>query len=355
MTMKKKLNNNQIEAVRRQLLELAESGRYSYGDIVAATGISRTVLSEFAHGKYRGDNAKQAAILADHFETITLREGHHSKDYVHTTVAGWIERLIRQCVAYSGAEGKIGVITGDGGHGKSVCCREYAQMHPNCIYVMLDDCMLTKGVFAAIAREVGSVSSGPNERVSHALVERIRDRDMIVILDEASSLGVSTLNRLRQIIVVRGKTPLVLVGNEDINRTLSQPTTRYGFESLDQFTSRMTARVNLDELAKAEKVYTQDDIRTLFDYQGKRLSDEAVETLITICRSRRSGRLRVCSHVIAALHTSEAVGDVITTEHILAAIRQLGLPSAAWMPLAAIRSGLESHKAAAPARKRRVG
>lgn len=348
-----KTEKTTIEKVRDELRDLLSFR--SQAEIAKAIGVSDAQLSQFMAGKYRGDNGRLAGKLLNFLQTQENKAKYTKQpQYIRTGVAVKIEQLIDLCVSFSGVEGKIGVITGDGGHGKSHCARAYAVNHPGTIYVMLDDCMHTKAIFAAIAREIGAVVQGNLGKITDSIVEVLRDRDTVVLLDEASSLNVGQLNKLRQIIVVRAKKPLVLLGNKDISRTLAQPTTRYGYEALDQFTSRMMAAIDLDALANANLIYDGNELRGLFEYGDKILTDDAVDCLQQLCRVHRSGRLRVCSHIIAALHASKAVKDEITTELILAAIDQLGLPVRPYLPIAAIIAKREKGQAARDKKEARV-
>jgi len=119
-----------------------------------------------------------------------------------------------------------------------------------------------------------------------------------------------------------------LSGNSDLLKTIQQPTTRQGYESLDQFTSRLMQVLNLDSLAadKDGGLYSADDIRKLYEYGGVRLSRDGVRTLQKIARAPRTGRLRTCSLVVEALHTSRVVKDLITGQMVIDAIIQLDLP-----------------------------
>jgi len=144
---------------------------------------------------------------------------------------------------------------------------------------------------------------------------------------------VRQLNQLRQIVSVKGRCPLILAGNRQLLSTVMQQHTRREHESLDQFTSRLIGVLNLDEVAadKGGGLYTVDDIRKLYEYGGIRLTGDAVSTLRSICRTAKSGRLRTCSVIIAALHTSQAA--YIDATFVLAAIEQLQLPVRAWLPV----------------------
>jgi hypothetical protein len=89
----------------------------------------------------------------------------------------------------------------------------------------------------------------------------------------------------------------------------------------------------LDELGadKGVGLYTAEDIRRLYEYDGIGLTGDAVSLLRCICRTAKSGRLRTCSVIITALHTSEAAE--IDARLIIAAIEQLQLPVRAWLPV----------------------
>ncbi len=261
-----------------------------------------------------------------------------NKPYIETTVAIKIATLIKQTEAFSDDEGKIGVIVGDGGHGKSHCMREYAEANKNTIYVELDDAMYSTMIFAAIAKKLHIPSYGSLAAVTRRLIDKLQNRNVIIMLDEAAGLGVKQLNQLRQIIVVKCRCPLILAGNSDLLKTIMQPTTRRGYESLDQFTSRLMGILNLDDMAarKDGGLYTAADIRQLYEFGGVSLTGDGVDTLRKICKAPRSGRLRTCSHIVAALHTAHVVTKrgKIDSALIIAAIRELDLPVRVRLPLA---------------------
>ena len=193
-------------------------------------------------------------------------------------------------------------------------------------------------MFAEIAKQLKIDASGSLSNITRRLIDNLQHRHIIVMLDETAGLTVRQLNQLRQIIAVKSRCPLILAGNHDLLKTVMQPTTRRGFESLDQFTSRLCYILNLDEIASDKNggLYTVEDIRKLYEFGGIRLVGSAVSSLRKICQSPRSGRLRTCSHIIAALHTSRTVlkTGVIDNVAIVNAIEQLGLPVRVWLPVA---------------------
>ncbi len=307
--------------------------------VAKALGVSSSVVSQFVNRKYKGDNDTIINKIVNFINSLKRRERRQAGKPTHvmTTVARQIAALITNTESFSDEEGKIGIIIGDGGHGKSHCLRAYAKANRNTIYVELDDAMSIRTVFGEIAAQVGLESYGTLNSVIRRLIDNLKHRHIIVMLDECSGLNVSMLNKLRQVIVVKSRCPLILAGNHGLWNTVNQPTTRRGHESLDQFTSRLFSVLNLDKMRtdKGGDLYTLDDIRKLYEYGGIRLVGGSAQALQKICKTPRSGRLRTCGHIITALHTSNIVKRTkqITAQFIIDAIIELDLPLKARLPL----------------------
>jgi DNA transposition AAA+ family ATPase len=307
---------------------------YSQRRIAEMLGVSSAQINQFLSGKYQGDTVALAAKVVNLINSITRKDKRvKNKPYIETSVARKIGTLITQTESFSDDEGKIGLIIGDGGCGKSKCMQAYADANRNTLYIQLDDAMTSTLMFAATARDLGLDSSGSLAAVTRRLIEHLQNRHIIVMLDEASHLTIRHLNQLRQIIVIKSRCPLILAGNSDLLKTVMQPSARRGCESLDQFRSRLMQILNLDKLAsdKAGGLYTAEDIRKLYEFGGLKLSGDAVSTLQRIARTRQSGRLRTCSHIIAALLTTSH--RTITADLIVSAIAQLDLPVGVWLPV----------------------
>jgi len=325
--------------IAARLRGFMDSRELSISQVARALDVSTSVVSQFLQSKYKGDNQTLANKIVNYINSTTRKErqGKGKPKHVDSTVAYRIKSLITNTESFCDEEGKIGLIIGDGGHGKSHCLRAYAQSNKNTVYVELDDAMTVRGIFKAIAGAVGLEEYGTQEDITRRIIDNLQNRQVIIMLDECSGLSVRQLNRLRQIIVVKSKCPLILAGNRGLLNTVMQATVRRGCESLDQFTSRLMAILNLDEVAadKDGGLYSVDDIRKLYDYDGVRLTGGAARAIKKICQTPRSGRLRTCSHIITALHTAKAIKQTgqITAENIVQAIVQLDLPVRVHIPL----------------------
>ncbi len=316
---------------------MAERG-YTQTRVARLLNIGNTRLSQFLAKKYKGNLDEMVNKSVQWMDSVQRKERQvQGPPFVRTTIAQSIYALIKKTEDFSSSEGRIGIIIGDAGHGKSICLQQYAKANRNTIYAELDDTMRSTTIFAEIAKKLGVDSSGMLAKVTERLIENLQNRHVIIILDECSSLNVKELNQLRQIIAVKCRCPLILSGNADLLNTIMQPKSRRGCESLDQFTSRLSYILNLDAAA-AEKdggLYTIEDIRKLYQYGGIRLTNDAVKLLQRICRSARTGRVRTCELIIMALHTATIAKETerIDAQLILDAIDQMRLPVKVWLPV----------------------
>jgi len=330
------------EAASRLAVFIEEQG-WTQAAVANKLGVSPAVINQFLQNKYEGKHEDLINKVVNLIESIARKNRRPRNDkFIDTTIAKQIGSLISQTEMFSDDEGKIGIIIGDAGHGKSHCLREYAKANKNTVYVELDQAMTPTLVFAEIADKVKVYSAGSLATVTRRLIEHLQNRHITIMIDEASHLRVKQLDQLRQVICVKAKRPLILAGNADLFKTIMQQSSKHGYESLDQFTSRLVRILNLDELAATGGeggLYTAEDIRKLYEYGGIRLTKDAVATLRKMCITSRTGRLRTCGHIIAALHTSGVVAKTgqIDSQMIIAAIEQLRLPVADRLPLA-IRS-----------------
>jgi DNA transposition AAA+ family ATPase len=320
------------------LREFMKARNYTQADVAKMLDVSVTMINQFLAGKYQGDLETLINKVVNLINSVTRRERRiHNKPYIETTVAKRIADVIVQTVTFSDEDAKIGLIIGDGGHGKSTCLRQYADANKNALYIEMHGAMTSRSLFAELAKKVGIDSSGNLDSIAERLIGNLQNREVVIMIDEASGLTVTQLNQLRTVIVVKSHCPLILAGNNHLLTTVMQPTVRRGFESLDQFTWRLMAILDLDDMAadKTGGLYTVEDIRKLYEYGGIRLAGDAIRALRKICMSPRSGRVGTCSHIISALLTAGAIakGGQIEARHIIGAIEQLRLPVRVWLPI----------------------
>ena len=303
---------------------------WTQAGVAAKLGVSTAVINQFLQDKYKGNTDELVNKVINLLNSLDRKERQHKKKFIETAVAKEIFTLIVQTEACTEDEGKIGVVIGESGHGKSECLKAYAKANKNSIYIELDGGMNSTTLFSALADKLGLYTEGSLAVITRRVIDYLQNRHIILILDEASDLKIKQLSLLRQIVVIKCHCPLILSGNAALYKTIMRPPTRHGAESLDQFTSRLMQICNLDNQAadKSGGLYTPEDIRKLYEYDGIRLTKDAVNKLKSICKTPLSGKLHICNVVIKALHTSGVVNKTkqITAQNIDDAIDQLNLP-----------------------------
>ncbi len=310
--------------------------KFSNNSLAKKIGYSSSVISQVLNGKYEGDTEAALTSILKFCNDYKRQDDNYNKrpDRVDTSVLREIQGLITNTISFSHEEGKIGLLIGDGGHGKTYCLEIWCKDNPTSAYmIVLDESNTKKGIMQMLAEAVGVDYSGTVEAIIKRLVRQLRDRHAVIIVDEASHLNVSCLNMLRQVICVKCKCPLILSGNNHLLKTLACDSGRSGYESLDQFNSRVMRSSNLDELAydstdPGTGLYSEQDIRDMFQYDGIMLAKDAVDTLKHICSTPRSGRLRICVDIISALHKVSSIyqTQLITGLDIIRMIYTLRLP-----------------------------
>ncbi len=307
----------------------------SQADVARKLGISAAVVSQFLKGKYKGDNVALAQKIVALINTVSRRTRKiQLRPFVKTATARKIGTLIKHVSAQVNKRGgAIGVICGDSGHGKTTCLEAYALAVKNTIYVQLHDGMATPRIFSALAEKAGIDATGSMDNITRRLIKVLCNWEVLIIIDEASRLSVKQLSLLRTVIVDQCKCPLILAGNNNLLQTIRQPTTRRGFQSLDQLRARMAGALDLDAMALDNSggsgLCNADDIKSLYELAGLRLTGDGAKFLLQVARAPQSGRLWTCSRIINVLllaRSAGEIGDVVDSELIKEAIVQLRLP-----------------------------
>jgi DNA transposition AAA+ family ATPase len=106
----------------------------------------------------------------------------------------------------------IAVITGDAGTGKTTSIRRYEEESHAAIAVYAYPGMSQQKLVAEIARSLGVYQKGAKSVLIERIVEELKGRDMVLIIDQADYLTDASLELLRCVIVDMAEVGLVLVG-----------------------------------------------------------------------------------------------------------------------------------------------
>ncbi len=187
-------------------------------------GVSSAALSQWRRGQYTGDNAKLERLVRKWLNTEEEVEGRRLDEarldvHMGLAVTGEISSLL----AHAQAAADVVLVKGVSGSGKSWAAKHYAGTHSSAHYVMMTRAVRSlTGMLGLVAEAIGSL---PDHRsalhAERAVIDALRDRSALLIVDEAHHLTPRLLDELRCIRDVAG-CGLALIGDESVAMPLAR-------------------------------------------------------------------------------------------------------------------------------------
>ena len=203
--------------VQRRLRDWKSETGFSWSRMEKLTGIPQGTLSVWSGGNYKGDNAAIAEKITRFLAHSEAREELEREAPIvpafrMTKTAGRIIGALRWA-----ERGKIVVIVGDPGTGKTAALDQYAGTAPLVWKITVSPSKSTaNAMLLALTKAMGSGRlSGAGHVLSSTVRERTRDRKAVIIVDEAQHLSPAALEELRAIHDDTG-VGVALVGNREV-------------------------------------------------------------------------------------------------------------------------------------------
>lgn len=194
--------SEQVEEVRKRLIDFVDKNPGISNKIIGQnTGYSSTTINLFKNGKYPGSE-KVLRELADKIDNylnneITSSEsvGKGSLKFALTVAAQDIFRISN----YSLTEGKIGVVTGSPGSGKTIALKEYKRRNPTTIFIEVTPLVSPRILLEDLCSELNRPKSHVRNTMFNTIVNELRGTKRLLIIDEGENLNVSCLEVIRRI------------------------------------------------------------------------------------------------------------------------------------------------------------
>lgn len=287
------------EQEARDFLQRYKSGEggspaRSQAAIAKELGISESAVSSFLSGTYKAPQKivekVQALMEANEKKKVAPKE----PGYVQTSVSKAVINAIRYCHI----QGKISVVYGDAGVGKTMAFREYMK-NPLAVGITISPTYASiTGVNELLAEQLG-VRERVARRITSEIVNKLRGSGRVLVIDEAQHLTVRTLNHLRCISDESG-VGICFIGNEEIYTRMKGS----GRADFAQLFSRIGMRrpVATTDITKA-------DVQAVFG--GYEMDEGAMDVLYRICRTKYGLRGAVNVFVNTAAVFQEITGSGI--------------------------------------------
>lgn len=308
-----------LEKHNKAIAEIREQESLSQAVIAKEIGISETQLSQYLKGIYQERVSAEAYTQLENKiqQWLDVRASRKEQQNQLPSQPKFFDTSITQRVtstlAYAQMMGDLVIIYGGAGLGKTITIANYKAANPNVFTIEATPTTATMGgIMRAISKACGINSvKGHNDALEQAIIDRLKNTQGLLIIDEAQFLNERGLECARRIAELAG-IGLALVGNETV---YGQLTGRNRGAEFAQLFSRIGKRVRLTTPSKA-------DVKDLAIAWGIKAKEEQ-QLLEEI--AKKPGALRIVTKVLklASLMAQGAKQELDRT-HIISAWKDLG-------------------------------
>lgn len=280
------------------LIEHKSTANLSWTQLSVAIGIPGGTLSAFGGGKYAGDTARIATEVFRYRQVLAMQaqlatEAPAIPTYFETKTSRDIMNLLSWA-----QRGRLTVCATAPGCGKSTTAREYKARASNVwLLTMLKSTGTVNGLVLAMLAAMGDhAQTGITQRLSAMVMDRVRNTNGLIIVDDAQHCSVDQIEELRGWHDLTG-IGIALLGNEKVIGRMEGGTRKAEFA---QLYSRVGMRMirstplaaDVERLAEEWKVERDDLVNELKDIArkpgGLRSCTFALELAVMIARSENS-------------------------------------------------------------------
>lgn len=308
--MAQQTENGYVSEMREKLIRYISDTKESQSRVAKALGVSKTTLSLFLNGTYTGNNQEMASKAEQYIRMGTAKRSIAKAPDICRAVGN--TQTIQRKVKLAHVEGKLALIYGPAGCGKTTALRDYQQNNNGVIYIEADVTTNSpRCVLKLILAAMGEETKGSTADMMQLIISKLSNTNRLLIIDEAQHLTEKSLDAVRAI-NDKAHIGIAYSGNPGIFKRM------YGRqeENLDQLFSRIKYQCSL------KNNYTLEDIKGI--YTGENFSQEYIKYLYQI--SKRKGGLRLMAkQCTIAQNLSAALQEELSVKHLEKAAAWMGI------------------------------
>lgn len=300
-------------ALRALVRDIMDQRGITQADLAAEIDYSPSTVNLWLKDRYNGDREAVEAELgkwvARNADDDQIGAAAEANPFVETPSA----RSYFDVLRYAQSTGRLGLIYGSSGDGKTTACKEYAAQRPNVFITRAAPS--NSGLFYAIRSiaqdlDVAKPGRGASE-LSDAIIAKLAPSKGLLIIDEADFLSPAAVEQLRYIHDVT-KIGMVFVGNYELYAQLK------GNGKREVALARIYSRLGKSQLSNCRP----GDVDALAKSLGVTARDQ-VAKLRAI--AERPGHLgNVVQAARQAQRVARKMGQPLSVEHIELAWASLG-------------------------------
>ncbi len=226
--------------IRSQFKDFIEEKGYSLTAVSKATSLSKTVLSLWMNGCYKGKNERITDVISNFIQREKEKVTVEDIPIVETSIFKYIFEIGRLCHT----KGKIGVCVGKAGLGKTVAVKSYTKQFIDSILIESDSGYTSKSLLLEIHKRLGLSGKGSVYKLMEDVINKLHHSGRLLIIDEAENLPYRALEITRRIHDKTG-IGILLVGRNILFANLKGFNNEY-----EQLYSRVKYHKLLDNLSK---------------------------------------------------------------------------------------------------------
>ena len=249
---------------------------HTYSHIARMINRSTAAVSNYVNKVFAGD----LAVFEKDIANLLRREEELEFTAMPRTFCKTLaSRLIWEVFQFCDENCDMGVAVGPAGSGKTITCNEYKRANRNTVFVTADIATRSVGsVLRMIAKRVGGTphGMGSNSALLHAIIEKLKQSNRLIIIDEAHFLTWEAFEVIRKIHDCAG-VGVVYVGMERLYDQMKGTSGRnFLFE---QIYSRIS--IKRDDLP-----VEREDVKALADSLRPGLDKQCIDFLHTKAQGR---------------------------------------------------------------------
>ena len=236
------------EALIERARAYMSDNKLSQARFAGLVDVSESTVSRWLKQDYANMDSVSEKVAA-FFEKDAARKSQVMRvDFVMTGVAKQVWNVLE----YTRLQKTIGIIYGDAGIGKTETAKQWAKGKADVVMITCTPAFANpKPFLKLLAREFKTTRTGTMDDVYWDISDRLQNRDVTLIIDEAQHLTIKSLEIVRSLNDAT-ETAIVLIGNEVVyNKMLGKQKAEFAqlFSRIGMRSSLSTEMVTLADAA----------------------------------------------------------------------------------------------------------